>query len=236
MTRAIHWRTALTGISVGALAGLALSAAIPRVEPGEAAIGAIVRRYILAHPEIIPEALERLRIAPERAAIQTPFAGAWAGAANGDVTVTVFTDYNCPYCRATAPELDRMLAADPKLKIVWREMPVLGPDSEVAASAALAAARQNKYAAFHRALFAGNHPDEAGITTAARSAALDMDRFARDRSSPAVAQEVASNLALARRLQIQATPYFVIGNHSYEGAIGYDALAKAVAAARQPDG
>lgn len=128
MRRTIRPGLTLAGMIVAGLAGLAIGAAVPLsgTAGDEAAIGAMVRRYILAHPEIIPEAMERLRITPERAAIESPFPGAWAGDPKGNVTLVIFSDYNCPYCRATAPELDRLLAADPKLKIVWREMPVLG--------------------------------------------------------------------------------------------------------------
>jgi len=147
----------------------------------------------------------------------------------------MFSDYNCPYCRATAPEIDRLLAADPKLKVVWREMPVLGPDSDAAAAAALAAAKQGKYLAFHRALFSGNHPDQNGVATAAKAAGLDPGKFAADRAASDVQAEITANLALARRLQIGATPFFVIGNRTYEGAIGHDALARAIAEARQDD-
>ena len=235
MRRTIRPGLTLAGMIVAGLAGLAIGAAAPLsgTAGDEAAIGAMIRRYILAHPEIIPEAMERLRITPERAAIETPFPGAWAGDPKGDVALVIFSDYNCPYCRATAPELDRLLATDPKLKIVWREMPVLGPGSDAAALAALAAARQGKYLAFHRALFGGGHPDGNGIAASARMAGLDPVRFAADRAAPDVQAEVASNLALARRLQISATPFFVIGNRSYEGAIGQDALAAAVAEARR---
>ena len=233
--RTIRLRAALAGAGLAAFAGLAIGVVVPRHISNEASIGATVRKYILAHPEIISEALERLRIGSDRAAIETPFPGASAGNAQGDVTLVVFTDYNCPYCRATAGELDRLIASDPKLLVIWRELPVLGPESETAAIAALAAARQNKYPAFHRALFAGNHPDQAGITAAARSAKLDPARFANDRAAPEVAQEISGNLALARRLQITGTPFFVIGNHTYEGAIGYDALRAAITAARKTE-
>lgn len=233
MRRGVRAWTALAGVVLAGLGGLVIGAAAPQALPDDAAVGAMVRRYIQAHPEIISAALERLRIAPERAAIETPFAGAWAGNPKGDVTLVIFSDYNCPYCKATAPEIDRLLAADPKLKAVWREMPVLGPQSDTAARAALAAARQDKYVAFHRALFGGNRPGKPAIAAAARIAGLDQGRFMADQGSAAVAGEIMANLGLARRLEITATPFFVIGNQTHEGAIGYDALAAAVAKARR---
>ena len=199
----------------------------------DAAFDRKVRSYILAHPQIIAEAADRLRIEPYRKAIETPFAGAWAGNPKGDVTLVMFTDYNCPYCRATVPEIDRLLAGDPGLKVVWREMPVLGPASEAAAAAALAAARAGKYPAFHRALFTGGHPDQGGVATAARMAGLKPVAIQAGANAPEVQAELVTNLSLARRIGIAATPFFVIGNRTYEGAIGYDALAEAVAEARR---
>jgi protein-disulfide isomerase len=201
-------------------------------DPGDAAFGTRVRAYILGHPEIVREAAEKLRIAPYRTAIETPYAGAWAGNPGGDVTMVVFTDYNCPYCRATTPEIDRLLASDPKLKVVWREMPVLGPGSDAAAAAALAAARLGRYYPFHRALFSGGHPDAGGIAAAAKVAGIVPGSLAAGSKSPAVQAEIQSNLELARALQIGATPFFVIGNHTIQGAVGYDRLAAAVAAVR----
>ena len=200
--------------------------------PGDAAFGKKVRSYILSHPEIIAEAAERLRIAPYRAAIETPFADASAGNPNGDVTLVVFTDYNCPYCRASSPEIDRLLASDPQLRVVWREMPVLGPGSDAAAAAALAAARQGRYYAFHRALFTGGHPDKEGIAAAAKTAGMLPASLVAGAKAPEIQAEIRFNLELARAMQITATPFFVIGNHTFEGAIGYDRLAAAVAAAR----
>jgi protein-disulfide isomerase len=218
--------------------GIAIGAAVPHgaATADDAAFGKRVRAYILAHPELLVEAGERLRLAPERTAIETPFAGAWAGNPKGDVTLVMFSDYNCPYCKASLPVIDRLLADDRRLKVVWREMPVLGPGSDAAAMAALAAARQGKYLAFHRALFAGGHPDANGITGAAKAASLDLARFEADAKGPDVQAEIIANLSLARRLGITATPYFIIGNRTYEGAIGHDALAAAIAEARRNAG
>ena len=210
--------------------GLAVGMRLSRSD--DAAFGDKVRSYLLNHPEIIRDAATKLALAPYRAAIETPFAGAWAGNPQGDVTMVVFTDYNCPYCRATSPEIDRLLASDPKLKVVWREMPVLGPGSEAAAAAALAAARQGKYPAFHRALFSGGHPDAAGLTAAAKAARIAPDSLTAGIEAPEVRTEIQTNLALGQRLDIAATPFFIIGNHTIQGAVGYDRLAAAVAAAR----
>lgn len=111
----------------------------------------IVHDYILNNPEIIPQAMERLQaervaaaIDGQRRAIEMPFSGAWAGAADGDVTLTVFTDYACTYCRASVADIDRLLREDRRLKVVFRELPILSQDSEIAARFALSAARSGR--------------------------------------------------------------------------------------------
>jgi protein-disulfide isomerase len=147
----------------------------------------------------------------------------------------MFTDYNCPYCRASTPEIERLLASDPKVKVVWREMPVLGPSSDEAAAVALAAARQGKYLPFHHALFSGGHPDQNGIAAAARNVGLLPASLIAGGKSPEVRAEIATNLDIARRLGIGATPFFLIGNRTHEGAMGYDSLAAAVEEARSED-
>lgn len=226
-----------------AAAGIALACAIglfagARMERGadDTAFGRRVRAYVLAHPELVAEAADKLRIEPYRKAVETPFSGAWAGNPKGDVTLVMFTDYNCPYCRASTPAIERLLASDPKLRIVWREMPVLGPASETAALAALAAARMGRYPAFHQALFSGPHPQQGGIEAAAKAAGIALPKLAEQARAPEIQAEIATNVALARQLGIGATPYFIVGNRTLEGAVGYDRLAAAVAEARSTGG
>jgi protein-disulfide isomerase len=231
MSRSIRLWAAAAGMAATCAVGLAIGMHVPG-GANEAAFGKKVRAYILSHPEIVAEAAERLRIGPYRAAIETPYPGAWAGNPKGDVTMVVFTDYNCPYCRATSPEIDQLLAHDPKLKVVWREMPVLGPASDTAAAAALAAAREGKYYPFHRALFAGGHPDDAGIAAAAKAAGIAPASLIAEGKTSGVQAEIQTNLELGRQLGIEGTPFFVIGNRIFQGAIGYEKLAAAVADAR----
>lgn len=181
-----------------------------------------IHDYILSHPEILPEAMKRLEgrqtaqaIAQTRSAVETPFAGAWAGAPRGDVTVVMFTDYSCGYCRASVPAIDRLLAEDKGVKLVWREIPILGPRSEAAAFAALTAAQRGNYLAVHRALFESRTPLPAPT------------------DNPAITAEINRNLSLARALGITGTPSFVIGDQLMQGAVGFEKLKAAVAAARQ---
>jgi protein-disulfide isomerase len=231
---------ALAGVALAGLSGVMAGALMRRGTSDKAAMESIVHDYVLAHPEIVPEAIDRFKanetakvISADRKGIETPFAGAWAGNPKGDVTLVMFTDYNCGYCRASAPDIDRLLAEDPKLKVVWREIPVLGPQSDVAARVALAAAEQNRYLPFHRAVFADGHPDDAHLAAAGKAVGLDAGRVAADSKSAAVAREVDTNLAIATRIGISGTPAFVIGDKLISGAVGHDALAKAIADARK---
>jgi protein-disulfide isomerase len=208
-------------------------------EPDRAAVEQIVHDYILAHPEIIPEAMDRLQakqtaqqIAMNRKALETPFAGAWAGAAKGDVTIVEFFDYACPYCKASVPDLDRLLAEDKGLKVVFRELPILGEGSEEAARVSLSAARQNKFMAFHHAMYAADRPTAATIAKARTASGLDTGQVTRDSEAAAVRGEIASNMELARALSLTGTPTFVIGDRLLSGAVGYDELKKAIADAR----
>jgi protein-disulfide isomerase len=234
VNRTIGLGAAAAGVALACAAGLFVGVNI-RHASDDAAFGRRVRAYVMAHPELVAEAADKLRIAPYRKAIETPFAGASAGNPQGDVTLVMFTDYNCPYCRASAPAIERLLANDPRLRVVWREMPLLGPGSETAALAALAAARMGKYPAFHRALFSGPHPQEGGIEAAAKAAGIALPKLAEQAKAPEIQAEIATNFALARQLGIEATPYFIVGNRTFKGAVGYDRLAEAVAAARSSD-
>ncbi|WP_194954305.1 DsbA family protein [Sphingopyxis solisilvae] len=204
----------------------------------------IVADYIRANPQIIPEALEAQRdgeiakaIGAIRPALEKPYAGAWAGNADSDVTLVVFTDYACGFCRASVPDVDRLIREDKRLKVVFRELPIIAPQSRDAALMALAAARQGKYDAFHHAMFAVGSLDAAGIAEAARRAGVVTDGSADATANEALFQrELDSNLAIATQLQLNATPTWIVGDQMLQGQIGYDALRQAVAKARAAKG
>ncbi|MFM9977057.1 MAG: DsbA family protein [Sphingomonadaceae bacterium] len=227
----------IVALAIGAAAGAGVVATTGATLPvgDRAAVERVVREYILANPEIIPEAMDKLRardtakaIAANRAAIETPFAGAWEGAADSDVTLVQFFDYNCGYCRAAVPDVQRLISEDPKLKVVYREFPVLGPESDAAARASLVAAKAGKYRPFHRALYAQRKPDEGAITRVAQALRLDLAAT----SDPAVQAEIDANLNLARPLGLTGTPAWVVGDKILIGAVGFDALKQAIAEAR----
>ena len=235
--------TRIWGIALGGL--LLLAAAFwlgGRMGGGmsKSEVETIVADYIKANPQIIPEALEAQRngeiakaIGAIRPALEKPYAGAWAGNADGDVTLVVFTDYACGFCRASVPDVDRLIREDKRLKVVFRELPIIAPQSRDAALMALAAARQGKYDAFHHAMFAASSLDKAAIAAAAAKVGVVTDGTADATANEALFQrELDSNLAIATQLQLNATPTWIVGDQLFQGQIGYDALKQAVAKAR----
>lgn len=244
---ASSWPAALASpwwIAGGALALAATFWLGTRTGASRSDIETAVSEYILSHPEIIPQAMEKYRaneiaksIDAIRPGLEKSYAGAWAGNAKGDVTVTVFTDYGCVFCRASVPDIDRLVREDSGVKIVYRELPIIAPQSRDAAIMALRAARQGKYDAFHHAMFAAGSLEKSAIAAAAAKAGLVTDGSADATGSAAVLQrEIDSNLAMAQQLQLNATPTWIIGDQLLQGALGYDGLTAAVATARGAKG
>lgn len=235
----IGFLAAVSAASAAALAVTATQDDAP-VARSRAEIERIVHDYILEHPEILPEAMERLQakrvtatIDERRQDIETPYASAWEGAKDADVVVVEFFDYACGYCRASLPDLAKLLKSNPRVKIVYRELPILSQESSEAARVSLLAAEQGKYAAFHQAMYAGGPITrenviaaavKAGIGRAAAQAALTDKRYD---------AEIEKNLRLAQALGASGTPTFVVGDRLLSGAVGYDALREAVEAARK---
>lgn len=226
---------------IGGLGGWLLGA---RQNPADqAAIEEIVRNYILEHPEILPEAMERLQarengkqVARAGDALTAPFPGAILGNPNGSVTLVEFTDYACGYCRASVPEVEALIAANPDLKVVIRELPILSPASADAARWSLAAAEQGKFEAFHKAMFASGRPAADTIEAAATRAGLDLDRARKVIAEPRVAAEIRQNLAFAQQLRIDGTPSWVIGEQLMAGAVGQKVLQEAIDAVKADSG
>ncbi len=205
----------------------------------KAVIERVVRGYILDHPEILPEAIERLRASETRKQlaaaadqIEAPFPGAVLGNSQGKVTMVEFTDYACTYCRKSVAEVEALIRANPDLRVIIRELPILSPASTEAAQMALAAAAQGRYAAFHKAMFEIGHPSTQTIAAAAKAARIDMVRARQAIADPQIDSEIAKNLGFARQLGFEGTPSWVIGDVLMSGAVGQAELAKAIAEAR----
>ena len=245
MSKQVRVVWAVAGMVLAGVAGAALAAG-PTAVAGptdKAAIEKIVRDYILNHPEIIPEAMTRMQtrevtrlLDSNRKDIETPFAGAVAGNPKGDVSVVVFFDYACPYCRQGHADVAKLAASDPGIRVVYRDFPVLSPASEEAAMASLSAAQQGKYTRFHNAMFEnpGKVAHERTLAMV-RTAGLNELQTAKDMKGAALKAEITRNLELGRALGLTGTPSYIVGNQILSGAVGYEKLKEAVALARKPD-
>lgn len=213
--------------------------------PGKAAIEAVVHDYLMAHPEVIIEAVqnyqEKLESEKDSAAkmaliertpqlLHDPESQV-LGNAQSDCVIVEFFDNQCPYCQANEPELQKLLKQDARVKLVLKEFPILGPISVTAAKAALASAKQGKYFQFHEALLAHKgHYDKASLVDdIAKSAGLDLDKLHKDMDAPEIAAELAKNIDLGKALNITGTPGFVIGDQIVPGAANMEELKKYVA-------
>lgn len=192
------------------------------------------RAYLLDNPELLPQmadAYQRAdaerKLASVRDEVMAPFPGAILGNPNGKKVLVEFTDYNCPYCRASVSDLAQLMKQDPELKVVVREWPIF-QGSDLAARMALAAAKQGKYAEFHDAMFRLSPATPETINQAAREVGLDMAKAQKDGVSPEVEQELARNYSLSQQLGFSGTPSWVTEHSVFEGAIGLEGLKRSL--------
>lgn len=248
--------TIILSASAAVLSGLALLFATGFLDAERSGVStgfeAQTREYLLANPEVVVEALQQLeerRQAAEANEMETLLAergqeifkdpaSPVAGNPDGDVTLVEFFDYNCPYCRKAAPTIEQALEADADLKFVYKEWPILGPGSEFAARAALAAQEQDKYQAFHDAMMAySGSVDETSTMTIAADVGLDVERLKQDMDGPAIMAAIENNRALANELRITGTPTFIVGDEIIRGLVDLNTLQRSIAEARdQPEG
>lgn len=220
----------------GGIVGAVLTAAVLVFAAPTVLSTKIVRQGLLADPKILTDTVEAMRDAQyapvleaNRAAIETPFASSWKGAAKPEVTLVEFFDYACPYCKASNPYVDRLMKEDKGLRVVYRELPILGPDSVTAARLSLEASKLGRFAQFHDSLWNAGRPAPDTNAQAAAAAGInpaptgDLD----------VETELARNMKLAGQLGATGTPLFVVGDRVMNGAVGYDTLKAAIAKARQ---
>jgi protein-disulfide isomerase len=211
----------------------------------------IVREYLIKNPEVLQEAisaLEKKNAAAEaekhQAAVKdnakTLFSSARQvviGNPQGDVTFVEFFDYNCGYCKRAMADMLDLLKHDPKLKIVLKEFPVLGPGSVEAARVAVAVRMQDSngkmYLQFHQKLLGGRgHADKARALAVAKEVGADMARLERDMKSDEVRKSLEETFSLAEKLGLNGTPSYVIGKSVVVGAVGLDSLKEKVNTAR----
>lgn len=229
------WGAALAGAAGGAAVTIAL--AVGAVQSGWG--DRLVRQAMIDNPQILMETAEALKaqqyaptLAANRQALETPFGSSWEGAKDGDVTLVEFYDYACGYCKASLPVIDRLIKEDPKLRVVYREFPVLGPESEAASRLALAASKAGKFMAYHDALYEAGRPSQATIQQAAAAAGIPFEIP----NSPEYDAELRRNYRIAGQLGATGTPLFVVGDKVFNGAVGYEVLKKAIEDARAKRG
>ena len=211
----------------------------------------IVRNYLIAHPEVLEEAMAELSkrqaaaeaekheasVASNAKAIFDSPRGVTVGNKDGDVTFVEFFDYNCGYCKRAMNDMLELMKSDPKLKVVLKEFPVLGPGSVEAAQVAVAVRMQDpsgkKYLDFHQKLLNGKgQADKARAMAAAKEAGADMAKIEKDLASPEVRATLEENFKLAEAMGMNGTPSYVIGKQVVIGAVGVDNLREKIGVAR----
>ena len=214
-------------------------------------IEAIVRQYLIAHPEVLEEAMAELNkrqtaaeaekheasVDKNAATIFNSPRGVVLGNKDGDVNFVEFFDYNCGYCKRAMADMLDLMKSDPKLKVVLKEFPVLSQGSVEAAQVAVAVRMQDpggkKYLEFHQKLLGGRGPaDKAHAMAAAKEAGLDLARIEKDLASPEVRATIEENFKLAEAMGMNGTPSYVIGKQVVIGAVGVESLKEKIGIAR----
>jgi protein-disulfide isomerase len=240
------------------ICAMLLIIAVPQVSradefstPQKSEIERVVHDYLIAHPEVIQDAMSELEKRQAAAEVDKHKAGVKEhaqalfssprqvnlGNPQGNVTFVEFFDYNCGYCKRAMSDMLTLMKDDPKLKVVLKEFPVLGPGSVEAAQVAVAVRMQDKsgqkYLEFHQKLLGGRGPaDKVHALAAAKDVGMDMGRLEKDLNSSEVKATMEENFKLAEALGLNGTPSYVIGDDVVVGAIGLPALQEKISTAR----
>ena len=204
---------------------------------------AAIHDYLLTHGDVVLQSLQdnqkrqqAARMDALRPALLADPTDPVTGDPGATVNVVEFFDNECPFCKKIAPDLARLMAENRDVRIVYKEYPILGPGSQIAARAALASMKQGKYQPFHTALMADATPEnqlaEPRIMEIAKGVGLNVTRLKTDMAAPEIATKIAGNVGLARQLGITGTPGLIIGDKVMSGAVPYQVMAQAVAEAR----
>lgn len=246
------------GMAVASLAALTLMASAVQAQDQsedaafssaeEQAIRELVRDYLMENPEVLVESLqiyqERQRVAAQerqqqrvselQQALTEDADDPVIGNPDGDVVVVEFFDYRCPYCQRVASDINTIVKEDGNIRLVMKELPILGPASRYAAKAALAAAKQDKYEELHFALMeVEGQLDNLAVLRVAQSVGLDIEQLQQDMRDPEIDQLLRRTYELAQSLEINGTPAFVVGNRLIPGALDPQALRQLVAQQRE---
>lgn len=231
-----------------AVAAASDSPAAAASSPVPADLGKSIRAYLMANPEVLVEAMQELerKQDTQRDAVAVKAIGQneaelfrdpdspTGGNPAGDVTIVEFNDYQCPYCKRAYQAVKSVTSADSKIKIVYKDLPILGEPSRIAALAALASMKQGKHQALHNALMEFNGKlDREKILQTAASVGIDVAQLEKDMEDPKLKQIIDRNMALAAALGVRGTPAFVIGKQFVPGAVDADSLKALIAEARK---
>ncbi len=239
-----HFRWLVPALAVAAMPALA----DPLTADQKQAVEQVIHDYLIKNPDVMIEALKIAREKEEADAGETsrnaviarkeellhdpdsPF----AGNPQGDVTIVEFFDYRCPYCKQVEPSLEALVKEDPKLRIVYKEYPILGPPSVTATRIALAARKQGKYGDFHHAMLAiHGQVDDNVVMQVAASVGIDTAKAKKEIETGEPDKLIRRNLDLASGLSVQGTPVFIVGTTIAPGAADIETLRKMVADARK---
>ena len=237
-------------LAVFVLGASPATAAEDALSPGQKrAVEEVVREYLRRNPEVLLEAIEAMRAKRDaeqqatvrdslvslRGELENDPTSPVGGNPQGDVTIVEFFDYQCPYCKRVLPTVQTLLKTDGNIRYVFKEFPILGPQSVVAARAALAAWKldRDRYVPFHTALLQSKgRLSERKILDIAADIGLDVERLRAAMADPGIDKILARNAELARALDINGTPAFVIGEKVVPGAVDLKTLTALVLQAR----
>ena len=236
-------------VLAGLLAAMPALAAEPAFTPDQRRdIVQIVREALKNDPSILRDAVVALQaaqqaqsaaeaksmLAQKHQALVADAADPVAGNPAGDVTLVEFYDPRCPYCRRMLPTIAALLQKDHGLRLVYKDIPVLGPASVMESRAILAAQKQGAYGRMQEALMSNPaQPSQSMIAETAHTLGLDPARLAADMAGPAVTKRIDANMSLARDLHVDGTPVFMVGDTIIPGAVDEAALQAAIVQARK---
>lgn len=245
----------VAALGLGVLLASPLSPARAQSQPltpeQRKAVTDLVRETLLKNPEIIQEAMielerrntvaqaeaQRSAVSAEQERLVDPATSVILGNPQGDVTIVEFMDYNCGFCKRAMEDVRVLAKEDPKLKIVIKDFPILGPDSLEASRVALAVRSQlqgQKYFDFHSKLMATKgRINSAKALEVAKEFGVDIEKAKRELDSPAVRGAIADTVALGDRLGLTGTPAFIVGGEVVFGAVGHAALKQKIDAVRK---
>ena len=212
------------------------------------AVEQVVEDYLRSHPEVIEQSLQILQaqrqeeeqertrqmITTKQDELLHDPTSPVSGNPKGDITLVEFFDYRCGFCKRVAGAVTQLQEDDPKVRVVYKDYPILGKTSELASRAALASKIQGKHLAFHEALLATE--DELtpeSIFSIASEVGLDTEQLKKDMQAPAITVTIGRNRELAQSLGINGTPGFIVGNELAPGALPLEELKRLIRQVRE---